>query len=144
MKKHGLGFTLIEVMIAVVVVAILVALAYPNYIQFMIRSNRNVAKGDLMELRQWMERNYSLTGRYDQIPGGGVVTLPNTQSPKSGTARYNLAFSVTPTATSFSLNATPAAGSVQTKDTQCATLTITSAGVRTVSGSDTVANCWDR
>jgi type IV pilus assembly protein PilE len=144
MKKHGLGFTLIEVMIAVAIVAILAALAYPSFIQYLIRSNRNVAKGDLMELRQWMERNYSLTNQYDKVPSGAAVALPFTQSPKSGDARYKLAFSVAATSTGFSLSATPVTGSVQAKDTECATLTITSTGLRAVSGTDTVANCWDR
>lgn len=144
MKEHERGFSLIELMIVVAVVGILAAVAYPSYREYVIRSNRNVAKSDLMELQQWLERNYTLTNNYDLAPDGTAVTLPFTQSPKSGGPLYVVGFDGAATASSYSLKAVPVSGSVQAGDSKCGTLTITSAGVKSVSGSDTVENCWER
>lgn len=151
-KKKVRGFSLIELMVAVAVVGILSMVAYPSYINYMIRSNRNVAKSDLMELQQNMERNYSLTNRYDQAPDGTAVTINSTsvipfkQSPRTGTANYNITFSVAPTSLAYTLSAAPTG--VQLKDTQCATLTLTSAGVRGAAGVTgnvtSVNNCWGK
>jgi prepilin-type N-terminal cleavage/methylation domain-containing protein len=52
------GFTLIELMIAVVVIAILAAIAYPSYQDSVRKSRRADAKSALMEHAQFMERTY--------------------------------------------------------------------------------------
>lgn len=142
-KKAGGGFTLIELMIAVVIVAILASIAIPAYQQYVIRSYRNVAKGDLMEIQQWMERNYSLTGRYDQDPSGQAITAPLfTKSPRDGTgSRYVISFSVAPSQEKYTLLA--AAQSNQ-NDTQCGDLTLSSAGDRTASKTSAVNICWGK
>ncbi|MDL2198430.1 type IV pilin protein [Halopseudomonas aestusnigri] len=44
------GFTLIEVMITVVIVAILAAIAYPSYRQYIIRSDRAAAQSVMMDI----------------------------------------------------------------------------------------------
>ncbi len=80
--NHGRGFTLIELLIVLAIVAILAAIAYPSYLQYLIRSNRSVAKADLVELQQWLERNYSLANRYDQDPNGATIVLPFSTSPR--------------------------------------------------------------
>jgi type IV pilus assembly protein PilE len=144
-KKAGGGFTLIEVMIVVAVVGILTAIALPSYKQYVIRGNRNVAKGDLMELQQWMERNYSLTNGYDKDPSGNAIALPFTKSPKDATTpRYVISFSVPPTSVAYTLLATAQSNQ---NDTQCGNLTLSSAGVRGASGASTdaqIADCWSK
>jgi len=49
MKKHK-GFTLIELMITIVIVAILASIAIPSYRQYVIRGNRTAAQAVMMEL----------------------------------------------------------------------------------------------
>jgi type IV pilus assembly protein PilE len=140
------GFTLIELMVAVAVVGILAAIAIPSYQTYVLRSNRSVARGDLVELQQWMERNYTLTNSYAAFPDGTALrsaSLPFSQSPRSATTpNYTLSFTADPTATAYTLQAVPRNG--QVKDTGCGTLTITSAGVRSVSGSSSVNSCWNQ
>lgn len=149
-SRSSRGFTLIEVMIVVAIVGILVAIAYPSYQGYLIRNNRNIAKGDLLELQQWMERNYTLTNNYSISPGGGTITissLPYSASPRTGTSHYTITFSAGPSATAYTLSAAPT-GSLQVKDTTCGTLTLDSAGIRGAKGSagnvTVVNNCWDR
>ncbi|MES2072680.1 MAG: type IV pilin protein [Pseudomonadota bacterium] len=148
MYKTAHGFTLIELMTAIAVVGLLTAIALPNYTAYIARSNRNVAKGDLLELQQWMERNYTLTNSYATLPSGGALTsasLPFSASPRSSTStKYNLSFSAGPTATDYTLQAVPTSSQ---NDPSCATLSITSAGVRGASGATgtTAINaCWNR
>ncbi|MCH8058598.1 MAG: prepilin-type N-terminal cleavage/methylation domain-containing protein [Proteobacteria bacterium] len=42
--KKNAGFSLIELMIVIVIVAILVSLAYPSYIQYVRKSKRGEAQ----------------------------------------------------------------------------------------------------
>ena len=48
--RHKKGFTLIELMVTVAVVAILAAIAYPSYTQYVIRGNRASAKAAMMDI----------------------------------------------------------------------------------------------
>jgi type IV pilus assembly protein PilE len=49
MKKHK-GFTLIELMITILIVAILASIAIPSYREYVIRGNRTAAQAVMMEL----------------------------------------------------------------------------------------------
>lgn len=48
--RHKKGFTLIELMVTVAVVAILAAIAYPSYTQYVIRGKRAAAKSAMMDI----------------------------------------------------------------------------------------------
>ena len=50
------GVTLIELMITVVIVAILAAIAYPSYTQYVLRSHRTAAKTALHDMASRQER----------------------------------------------------------------------------------------
>jgi type IV pilus assembly protein PilE len=146
------GFTLIELMIAVAVVAILSAIAYPSYRKYVLRANRGEAKAALMELAQYMERNYTEANAYNKLGASGASgsftasSLPYSQVPKSGTVNYNIAFD-TLDASNFTLKATPTGD--QTAD-ECGVLTINQLGqnsiITTTYGSSTATadNCWRR
>ena len=135
MVQKNKGFTLIELMIAVAIVAIIATVAYPSYREQVRSSKRADAMADLMELSQFMERIFTENGTYQ--PGGSNPTLPFTQSPPSGGASYNLTISAS-SATTYTLRAAPTGS--QSGD-RCGNLTINHTGLKGVSAS-TVALCW--
>ena len=63
------GFTLIELLIAVAIVGILAAIAYPSYLEQIRKTRRADAEAVLMQAAQFMERVYSEAGCYN--PGSG-------------------------------------------------------------------------
>lgn len=88
--KRMQGFTLIEIMIALLIVSILASIAIPMYGDYVRRANRNEMKAVMMEAEQYMQRFYSANDAYDRNRGGNPVELPPSmrQSPRTGAARY--------------------------------------------------------
>ncbi|MCC6201795.1 MAG: type IV pilin protein [Gammaproteobacteria bacterium] len=140
------GFTLIELMIVVVVVGILAAIAYPSYRQYGVRTNRAAATADLAMLSQWMEREFTATGAYDDSPnendGDLRVALPFASSPQEDpTPAYNLSVDNL-TATTFRVVATPI-GSQADHDAGCAVLSLDNAGVKCIQDGASCSNVAD-
>ena len=132
------GFTLIELMIVVAIVAVLAAIAFPAYQEQIARSRRADAKTVVMENAQFMERFYTQNGTYLN------ATLPILEAPKdAGTKFYDLAFAGgQPTATTFTVVATPKGA--MTGDA-CGAFSITQTGFKNVSGGTRSADeCWSR
>lgn len=112
MNRYIDGFTLIEIMIVVAIIAILAAIAYPSYTEQVIRGNRLDAQSEMFQIAQNMA-NYKL--RNGTFEGATVATVyGGTKAPKQGTALYDLAFSPSPTtANEWTLIATPIVAKTQ-------------------------------
>ena len=134
------GLTLIELMVAVVIVGILTTIAYPNYASYMVKTKRSQATACLQEASQYMERFYTTNLRYDQTTAGTAVALPSTGCVQDMSANYTLAINSV-SANAYVLKVTPK-GNQASADTACGTLTLAQNGARTISGSGSVAACW--
>jgi type IV pilus assembly protein PilE len=62
MKWRQTGFTLLELLFAAVLVSVLVAIALPNYREFVVRSKRSAAQGQMMDIAS-REQQYLLANR---------------------------------------------------------------------------------
>jgi type IV pilus assembly protein PilE len=131
------GFTLIELMIAVAIVAILASIAYPSYVTQVQKSRRADGKAALLAVAGKMERYFTERSTYATATLGSAST--NVYPAISESGNYNLTFATPRTASAYTVRAAPAG--VQATD-PCGTLTYTSQGVKGVTGSLTVSQCW--
>jgi type IV pilus assembly protein PilE len=137
------GFTLIEMMITVAIIAILAAVATPTYQQYMMRAYRADAQASLNLANAFMQRVRTEQGSFR--PGGVVPTLPAPmqKSPSQGEVRYAIAVSNV-TATTYTLSATPSS-SISARE-YCGALTIDHTGKKEFTGTAsnaTLKNCWN-
>ncbi|WP_024301938.1 type IV pilin protein [Pseudogulbenkiania sp. MAI-1] len=77
MKKAWAGFTLIELMIAIVVVAILMSIAIPAYQDYVRRGRINAALAELSQSRVSLEQYYADNRSY-AASGTTCGTTPST------------------------------------------------------------------
>ncbi|TRX02946.1 type IV pilin protein [Candidatus Methylobacter oryzae] len=129
--KRSSGFTLIELMITVAIIGILAGIAYPSYTSYVTQAKRGDGKAGLLKLQQAQEKYRANNTTY-----GTLAQLGAANSSPDG--QYTLAVT-TNTATSYTLTATPTF-----TDAQCNVLGIDQAGTRTVTGTSSVADCWNR
>jgi type IV pilus assembly protein PilE len=131
MSKLANGFTLIELMVVVAILAIVVALGYPSYRDQVMKARRSEAMGELLELADRLERYYADQGTYcADAPACTGATLG---AAESITAQDDI---------SFSLQAAPVAEKSQAKD-KCGTFTLTSLGDKGVTGGSlALKDCW--
>ena len=148
MNRKQRGFTLIELMIVVVIVAILASISYPSYREFVRRSARSEAKTALLENAQFMERNFTASNRYNEDSAGNEITseqLPVSRTPKEGNTKYNITLDEDAlNESSYVLVATPAAGS-SAADDPCGTMTLSNTGEKDVEdASRSASECWNK
>ena len=128
------GFSLIELMIAVVIVAIIFAFALPSFSAQAQKSRRSDGTAALSRATMVMESCRSDLATYAGCAGRIAAT--------SEDSFYNLGVNIPAGGASYTLTAT--AAGVQAQDTRCATITLNSQGTRGYTGTATsAATCWN-
>lgn len=131
------GFTLIELMITVAVIAILAAIAYPSYLDQVRKGRRAEGRDALLAIAQAQERYYTVNGSYatnlTNLQVGSVVDCSKAPCVSRDEGYYQI--SLAATANTFTATATPIGA--QAGDS-CKSMTINQVGARGGTGSD----CW--
>lgn len=131
------GFSLIELMVVVAIIAILGAIAIPSYRQYALRAHRADAKRVLMDAAQRQERFFYSNNHY-------TATAASIGMSGSSAGSYYTFGIVSASTTAYSLRAVPVGN--QAQDAQCGTLGIDNTGKRTASGTAaaTPDDCWGK
>jgi len=139
------GFTLVELMITCVVLAIIVGIAVPSYQQQVRKSRRADARNAILDLAGREERFLSISNSYSQTPADmGYATFPVTVN----NGYYQLTVTVPDPAQggvtpSFIITATSLGP--QVGDADCGTFTVNQLGQQaatTSGGAPNTATCW--
>lgn len=129
------GFTLVELMVAVAIVGILGAIAYPSYIDHVVKSNRSAAESFMVTLANKQEQ-YLLDNRQYTATSTDLSPTPDDVS-----KHYDITITTVAAPPSYTITATPK-GSQSSRDTKCGTLTLTQTGTKGISGTGSVGYCW--
>lgn len=135
---HYRGFTLLELLLVMSLLAILMVLALPNYQMHFVRIRRLEGKIALLEMANQLETYHAKHHRYDTATVAALSHQPLID--------YQLIF-LKQSAQSYQLAAIPT-GTQATADRQCQTLTLSDQGVRSISagpvGQPTASaiSCW--
>ena len=141
MRAHR-GFTLLELMITVVVVAILASVALPSYQEQIRKTRRADARQELMRLATAQERFYTNCNRYATALNGAQANCSGLGAGSATIDSENgyYAISLAGDGSTFTLTATAQKG--QESDTKCGNLSLTDAGVKGATGTLGAAECW--
>lgn len=150
------GFSLVELLVVVAIVAILAAVAMPSYNSHVTKGYRSDAMGALVGFAQAMERHYTTQGTYLGAESGGDGVTPvtsdtapdvfPTQAPIDGSEKYYNLFISAADATSYTITAKPITGKRMEND---GVIGLTSTGLRGWSrdGDDDAfesgETCWE-
>lgn len=127
------GFTLIELMVTVAIVAILATIAYPLYLHQLVEGRRSAAEATLMDIAQ-REEQYVLDQR--QYAAGADATTVSTNLSVTIPSNVTQFYSISVNAAAgpppgFTATAAPIAGTAQAGDV---TLTIDQTGSKQPTG----------
>ena len=149
------GFTLIELMIVVVIVTILLSIAVPSYMSQVRQSRRTEAKTAILDLAGREESFFSTNGSaYTNVAanlgyaGGFGVPIGSGYyqitvcSPASSNCTAGLGMPNPPAAPSYTIVATPVAGTSQVNDASCTAFAVDSTGQQYATGTGGSTYCW--
>ena len=142
------GFSLIELMIVIAIVAILAAIGYPSYQQYVTRSQRSVAINTVMDIaarqNQYFTNNKVYTSSLADLgftlDANGDYYVDENGSSDSTDGLYKMTVTASSPFLTFTVTATPT--TKMSKDTECKAYSLTDTGTRSVSGSLSVKDCW--
>jgi type IV pilus assembly protein PilE len=140
------GFTLIEMVIVVTLIAVLASIAIPSYRNYVVSAQRTIAKSALVELQARQEGYYVDRKRYatllTRLAYPADPAWLNAQGEPDSSEQDDSIYQIVledVTVTGYTLSAIPVGA--QADDSRCGTLTIVASGRKSASGSDGL-DCW--
>lgn len=132
--KNIAGFSLIELMVVVAIIALLATIAAPAYNQYTLRGKRAEGRAALLDAAATLERFYSDNNRYATADN----TLAASVSTTSETGKYAISITTASPYQTYTLRAT----TVNFTDDDCGYLELTHAGAKSAELGG--ADCWSR
>jgi type IV pilus assembly protein PilE len=147
MNSRNKGFTLVEILVVMVIVAIIMSVGIPGYRQYLQRANRADATTALLRIAAAQERFFIANGTY--ASNAQLAPAPPAGLGIPGTERGFYDLNIVPGAgglgTGYTLVAQVAPGGDQADDTDCWFFTTTERGQRSAfnsGGVDNTDDCW--
>lgn len=131
-----LGFSLLEILLALAIIGILACIIYPTYNSHIVKTRRSLAIAAMNDIAGRLEEFY-LQNAYS-YKGATIATLNINDS--SFKDYYQIDIN-SPTSTTYCIQAIPI-GSQAKEDTQCETLKLDQNGAKSNSGPATMQDCW--
>ncbi len=124
-KRERVGFTLVEVMVVVAIIALLAAIAIPNLMRAKVEANQSFAKSTLKAIGTALETYSSTNSRYPALTTDllGVTPPYLTTDYFSGSYFNGYSFAATLAPYTYSVVATPSS------PTQGTTITLSTGGL---------------
>lgn len=129
--RRSTGFSMLELMIVLAVLAILVSIAIPSYQRYVQRAQRSEAIRLILAVADCQERIRASSGFYD--------TSRCLEGPGIDSHELRIEPAATPAALEFNVTALPVDG----WNDACGSLGLDQAGTRTISGPpEKLLKCW--
>ncbi|HTY94285.1 MAG TPA: type IV pilin protein [Steroidobacteraceae bacterium] len=150
MKRNG--FSLIELMVVVTIVAILASIAVPAYTSSVRKSRRTEAKTAITDLAAREERYFATQNVYSADPialqyaaAGSGASWPIAVGSYYSISSITVGAATATTPGTYTLQITPSAGSPQLQDTSCQVFQVDQTGKQSSQdsgGNDSSSTCW--
>lgn len=143
--RRAAGFTLIELMIAVAIVAILAAIAYPSYRDHVLKTKRAEGKALINRIAAEQERYFTSRNRYTANVTAARPNGLGLASANSERGCYAAQVVINNGGMGYNITAVPQSSTQcgdQAADTKCGTLGMDNLGNKSASGTLGVSGCW--
>lgn len=142
LQRRVAGFSLVELMVVLTIMAILAAIAIPAYNRYGFRARRPDAQKLLLAIANAEERYYALHNVYaDLATIGYSATTTATSDAGYYTASVNVTASGAFPGQAYVATATPLFSGPQNKDV-CGALTLSNTGVKAPLTATANGTCW--